>query len=45
MLEPGLEGPLTPDHFSDGREDTAVDAALVEEREEDGDMGRKTRTG
>ncbi|GGW71275.1 hypothetical protein GCM10010350_64890 [Streptomyces galilaeus] len=44
-FEPGLEGPVTPDHFPDGREDTAVYAALVEEREEDGDMGRNTRTG
>jgi hypothetical protein len=44
-LEPGLEGTVTPDHFSDGGEDTIVDAALVEEREESSDMGRNTRTG
>ncbi len=45
VLESGLEGPVTPDHFSDGSVSTVVDAALVEKREEDGDMGRNTRTG
>jgi hypothetical protein len=45
VLEPDLEGPVTPDHFSDGSASTVVDAALVEKREEDGDMGRNTRTG
>jgi hypothetical protein len=35
---------VTPDHFSDGSESTVVDAALVEKREQDGDMGRNTRT-
>lgn len=44
VLEPGLEGTVTPDHFSDGGEGSIVDAALLEEREEDGDMGRNTRT-
>jgi hypothetical protein len=45
VLEPRLEGPVTPDHFSDDSTGIVVDAALAEEREEDGDMSRNTRTG